>query len=134
MTLTLSSRLTTVSAIALSVHWASDFLAGRAHQLELLVEILLGAEAGLDLLEALFGERLAGGLVGIGGLGVKQLDLDEAVEHLPLQHRHLLGRDVLVAGGGLAFDADDLLVQLAAVDLDALAFGDDRIAEQARRV
>ena len=102
--LTLSSRLSTASAVALSVHFGQHLLAGRAHELQLPIERLLRAELGLGLRKALLGQRFARRLVRVGGLGLQELDLDQLVEDLLFHHRHLLGRDGLACGRRLRLE------------------------------
>lgn len=107
--------------------------ARRAHEFQLSVERLLRAEAGLGFLESFFGQRFAGGGVGLGGFGAEELDLDHLLQHLAFHHGRLLGGDVLAAAGGLRFDANDFVVQLAAGDFESLALSYSFIAEKLRR-
>ena len=93
-------------------------------------ERLLRTDAGLGLLESFLGQRLACGLVGGRGFGFHELYLNELIQHLPIYHVQVLGRHRLAAAGQLGFEADDLVVQHGAGDLNALALGHHGVGEE----
>ena len=61
---------------------------------------------------------------------MQKLDIDQLVEDLLFQLRRLLGRNGTTTGSELRFGANDICVQLAARDLDALALGQDSFPKQ----
>ena len=109
--------------------FGAQLIGGNADGLQLAGQGLGRAGAGEQIGELLLGFGLANDLVGRRGFLQQELNLDQPVEHLAFDAEQLLGRDGLVARGGGGLDAEDHFVQGALFDLNALAFGDDGIAE-----
>jgi len=62
--------------------------------------------------------------------GRDPLDLDELFEDLFLELRRLFRGNWLIARGGQTFEPDHFVIKLAALDLEAFAFGDHGVAEE----